>query len=72
MHRMGFELPERTGFGGLWSAMDEQRDTAPVSATIERHVVARSDGPRSPLVRARLDAFRRALAADAADADAAA
>jgi hypothetical protein len=71
MHRMGFELPERTGFGGLWSAMDETGEAAPLSAAVERHVVARSDGARSPLVRARLGAFRRAQAVDA-DEDAAA
>jgi hypothetical protein len=61
MHHLGYDLPERTGFGGLWSAMDEA--PAPrISAVIERHVVARSDGASSPVVRTCLAAFRAALA----------
>jgi hypothetical protein len=72
-HRLGYDLPERTGFGGLWSAMDEDRVPAPASPAIERHVVARSAGARSPMVRAHLDAFRLALAGlDAGDEDVAA
>jgi hypothetical protein len=42
--------------------MDEDRVPAPASPAIERHVVARSAGARSPMVRAHLDAFRLALA----------
>jgi hypothetical protein len=61
MHHQGYDLPERTGFGGLWSAMAEEITPAPTSTAIERHVIARSDGPRSPMVRAHLDAFRLAL-----------
>lgn len=61
MHHLGYELPERTGFGGLWSAMDEA--PAPeVSAVVERQVIARSAGAGSPAVRARLATFRAALA----------
>lgn len=70
-HRLGYDLPERTGFGGLWSAMDEV--PASVAAPIERHVIARSDGARSPVVQAHLDAFRQALGGvDAGDSDVAA
>ena len=67
-HRLGYDLPERIGFGGLWSAMDEPAASV-ASVTIERHVVARSDGARSPMVRAHLDAFRLALAGLDAGAD---
>lgn len=62
MHHLGYELPERTGFGGLWSAMDEPGGAPVASVTVERHVVARSAGAGSPAVQARLAAFRAALA----------
>lgn len=67
-HRLGFELPERTGFGGLWSAIDaagdDERRTAPAAGGEERHPVATSHGARSVAVRRRLAAFGRAVAAD--------
>ena len=73
MHHLGYDLPERTGFDGLWSAMDEPTSAPLASAAVERHVIARSDGASSPVVRTRLVAFRAALAAlDAADEDVAA
>jgi hypothetical protein len=64
MHQLGFELPERSGFGGLWSAMDV-RDDEPVArvATEEpRHWVARSTGARSARVRAAIQALESSLA----------
>ena len=57
MHQLGFELPERTGFGGLWSAIDDapaERTATPAAA---RHVVATSAGARSPAVRRAIAAF---------------
>ena len=66
-HRLGYEQPDRAGFGGLWSAMDAETDR-PAVTVVERHVVARSDGPRSAEVRAGVAAFAAVLRADTADA----
>jgi hypothetical protein len=67
-HRLGYDLPERTGFGGLWAAIDEaavDEDGAavrrPTAGEIECEptLVAVSDGPSSPVARRAVDAFRR-------------
>ena len=68
-HRLGFDLPERTGFGGLWSAIDAADDGGTPSArrgdeTEERHPVATSYGARSVAVQQRLAALGRAVLAD--------
>ena len=67
MHQLGFELPDRTGFGGLWSAMDERPDdeaqAAPTASAPQRHLVTVSRGPRSRRVRTAIAALERAVAA---------
>ena len=65
MHQLGFELPDRTGFGGLWSAMDERPAEEPVApvARETRHWVTRSTGARSAHVRAAIRALESAVAA---------
>ena len=65
-HRLGFELPERTGFGGLWSAMDPVDDDdvpAPAANEEPRHWVARSHGASRPQVRKAILALESAVAA---------
>lgn len=62
MHQLGYELPERTGFGGLWEAVAEaaeakHRTAGDVESAPE--VVAHCDGPTSAQTRRSLDAFRR-------------
>ena len=64
MHQLGFDLPERTGFGGLWSAMDDDHDAPAPRAPATRHHLATSDGPSSPEVRRALRAFRAAVCDD--------
>jgi hypothetical protein len=66
MHQLGYELPERTGFGGLWEAIAEsdETETGAIRRTAgdvecEPTVVAVCEGPTSPTTRAVLDAFRR-------------
>jgi len=61
-HRLGYDLPERSGFDGLWSAMDNRTDNAPAAATAPRHVVATSVGARSAHVRSALASFLAATA----------
>ena len=58
-HHLGFDLPERAGFGGLWSALEAP--PAPVSLEV-RHPVASSSGASSPAVRAAVAAFVAAIA----------
>jgi hypothetical protein len=66
MHQLGFELPERTGFGGLWDAIAEaaETETGAVRRTAgdlecEPVVVAVCDGPTSASTRATIAAFRQ-------------
>jgi hypothetical protein len=75
MHQLGFELPERTGFGGLWDAIAESTstETGAVRRTAgdvecEPTVVAVCDGPTSTATRATIAAFRRECEAAAAAA----
>lgn len=65
MHQLGFELPERSGFGGLWSAMDPVENEVPAPASNEepRHWVTRSHGPSRPQVRQAILALESAVAA---------
>jgi hypothetical protein len=63
MHQLGYELPERDGFGGLWEAVAEaaqgpQRTAGDVEC--EPEVVAHCEGPTSARTRRAIDAFRRA------------
>jgi hypothetical protein len=62
MHQLGFELPERTGFGGLWAAVAEAGEG--VHATVgdvesAPEVVARCEGATSGDTRAAIASFRR-------------
>ena len=71
MHQMGYELPERTGFGGLWEAVADSAEATYRTAgdlECEPEVIARCDGPTSLATRRALAAFRRACC----DVDAAA
>ena len=75
MHQLGYELPERTGFGGLWEAVAEaaerpHRTAGDVESAPE--VVARCDGAASPAARRAIAAFRRACCEVEVHADAAA
>ena len=65
MHQLGYELPDRTGFGGLWDAMAESMvtETGAVRRTAgevecEPTLVATCDGPTSPATRSAVAAFR--------------
>lgn len=60
-HRLGYDLPERTGFGGLWSSLDRRPADAPASEA-PRHVVATSAGATSAQVRSSIAAFLAATA----------
>jgi hypothetical protein len=71
MHQLGFELPERTGFGGLWDAIAEaaETETGAVRRTAgdlecEPTLVAVCDGPVSTTTRATIAAFRRQVSVD--------
>ena len=66
MHQLGYDLPERTGFGGLWDAMAEsaETETGAVRRTAgdvecEPTLVAVCDGPASPATRATVAAFKQ-------------
>ena len=62
MHQLGYELPERTGFGGLWDAIAEAAETTHRTAgdvEFEPEVVAHCDGPTSGRTREVIDRFRR-------------
>ena len=75
MHQLGFELPERTGFGGLWEAVAEAAETKHRTAgdvESEPEVVARCDGPTSVQTRLAIEAFRRICCDVEAPVDAAA
>jgi hypothetical protein len=68
MHQLGYELPERTGFGGLWDAIAESAQTETGAARrtagdleCEPTFVARSDGPSSTATRTLIAAFRRTV-----------
>lgn len=56
-HRLGYDLPDRTGFGGLWSAMDVRPEDEPAAVEAPRQVVAHSDGATCRQVRASIAAF---------------
>ena len=61
MHQLGYELPERQGFGGLWEAVAEaaegkQRTAGEVES--EPEVVAHCEGPTSPRTRRAIERFR--------------
>jgi hypothetical protein len=61
-HHLGFEQPQRDGFGGLWSILDAPTATsAAEGATDEepRHHVARSTGATAPGVAAAVAALLR-------------
>ena len=75
MHQLGYELPERTGFGGLWEAVAEVAETKHRTAgdvESEPEVVAHCEGPTSPRTRRTIEAFRRLCCAVETDVDAAA
>ena len=62
MHQLGYELPERTGFGGLWEAVAEAAETKHRTAgdvESEPEVVAQCEGATSTETRRAIDAFRR-------------
>jgi hypothetical protein len=67
MHQLGYELPERAGFGGLWEAVAEAAESATSAGghrtagevESEPEIVAHSDGPSSARTRAVIAAFRR-------------
>jgi hypothetical protein len=66
MHQLGYELPERTGFGGLWDAIAESThtETGAIRRTAgdlesEPVVVAVCEGATSRSTRAVIAAFRR-------------
>lgn len=75
MHQLGYELPERTGFGGLWEAVADAAEHAqPTLGALESapEVVARCDGATSPRARVALEAFRRCCCEVEPDVEAAA
>lgn len=75
MHQLGYELPERTGFGGLWEAVAEAAEGKHRTAgevECEPEVVAQCEGPASPQTRVAIEAFRRLCCDVEADVDAAA
>ena len=63
MHQLGFELPERTGFGGLWETVAAEATAAPPRTAgdveSEPEVVAHSEGAASARTRRTIAAFRR-------------
>ena len=62
MHQLGYELPERSGFGGLWEAVAEAAEGVHATAgdiEFEPEVVASCDGASSPTIRQAIAAFRR-------------
>jgi len=61
-HRLGYDVPERTGFGGLWSAMEGRRDEPSTTVAAPRTVVARSEGATRASVRSSIAAFLAATA----------
>jgi hypothetical protein len=75
MHTLGYELPERTGFGGLWEAVAEATESNHRTAgdvESEPEVVAQCEGPTSPRTREAIEAFRRICCDVDVDVDAAA
>jgi hypothetical protein len=75
MHQLGYELPERQGFGGLWEAVAEAaegRHRTAGAVESEPELVARCEGPTSIQTRRALDAFRRICCDVQPDVDAAA
>ena len=75
MHQLGYELPERTGFGGLWEAVAEAAEAKHRTAgdvESEPEVVAHCEGPSSRQTRRTIEAFRRACCDVEVDVDAAA
>ena len=61
MHQLGYELPERQGFGGLWEAVAEAAEGTHKTAgevESEPEVVAHSEGPASPRTRRAIERFR--------------
>ena len=75
MHQLGYELPERTGFGGLWEAVAEAAETKHRTAgdlESEPEVVAHCEGPTTLATRRAIEAFRRVCCDVESDVDAAA
>ena len=62
MHQMGYELPEREGFGGMWEAVAEATESTHRTAgevESEPEVVAHCEGPTSAGTRRAIESFRR-------------
>ena len=75
MHQLGYELPERQGFGGLWEAVAEAAEGKHRTAgdvESEPELVARCDGPTSIRTRHAIAAFRRVCCDVQPEVDAAA
>ena len=75
MHQLGYELPERQGFGGLWEAVAEAAEGSHRTAgevESEPEVVAHCDGPTSARTRRAIERFRALCCDVAVDAPAAA
>jgi hypothetical protein len=69
VHQLGYELPERTGFAGLWQAVDDAAEVVHATAgdvECEAHLVARCDGAAEADHRAAIAAFRRTCGEDVA------
>ena len=74
-HHLGYEQPERTGFGGLWEAVAEATETPVRTAgdvEFEPEVVATCEGASSARTRALIAAFRQQCCDVEVDVDAAA
>jgi hypothetical protein len=62
MHQLGYELPERTGFGGLWAEnalADEIVHATAGDLECEPEIVAHCEGATSAVTRNAIAAFRR-------------
>lgn len=62
MHQLGYELPERQGFGGLWEAVAEAAEGTHRTAgevESEPQLVAECDGATSSTTRRAIESFRR-------------
>ncbi|HUP87038.1 MAG TPA: hypothetical protein VM143_15395 [Acidimicrobiales bacterium] len=63
MHQLGYELPERTGFGGLWAEAAVEKESVDATAgalECERQLVAHCEGATSVRARDAISSFRRA------------
>ena len=71
MHQLGYELPDRTGFGGLWDAIAEAGETRHRTAgevEFEPEIVAHCEGPASIGTRRAIERFREVCCEPAAAA----